>query len=163
MKKALRLIVLSIALALLSNAVTLIGQFNLIWIVVIALFLAEFEDASVITAVLAGFLFDLMMGDNTGITGVAVLVGLGLYILVYSLGLITGKTQKIFSSLIIFFLAGLTEFFIKYVLGEVSALNWEIVWALFKRSLLALVFIAAIYLLIENWKDRNLNKNTVKL
>jgi cell shape-determining protein MreD len=163
MKKALRLIVLSIALALLSNAVTLIGQFNLIWIVVIALFLAEFEDASIITAVLAGFLFDLMMGDNTGITGVTVLVGLGLYILVYSLGLITGKTQKIFSSLIIFFLASLTEFFIKYVLGEVSALNWEIVWALFKRSLLALVFIAAIYLLIENWKDRNLNKNTVKL
>jgi hypothetical protein len=163
MKKVLRILLLSIILALLSSGAGLVVNLNLVWVVAAALFVVGFEMSAVVIAVLSGFLFDVMMGANVGITGLSIILGLGVFALINSLGLITSNAQKFISVMVVFFLAGIVNSFVKYVLGEFSIFNWMVIGNVFQEKLFGALLSGIVLLLIESWKDRNQDKNVIKL
>jgi hypothetical protein len=163
MKKIIKLIVLSLIIALLNNAFSFLGELNLIWIVAAAVYVAEFELSGLIVAVLGGSLFDFFMHGNVGITGISILGGLIFYVLIYSLGVITNDIQKIVGLLVVFFLANLLFFFIEYVLGELSYYDWDIVLFSLRRTAINGILSVVVYMIAINWQQEESSKNVVKL
>jgi cell shape-determining protein MreD len=163
MKTFIKLFLVSLALALITSGISLIGNLNLIWIAVIALFVAEFEYYGVVVAVVAGGAFDIMMGDNVGLTGFAVLVALTIYVLIHGLGLITSDWQKILSIFVIYVFTYAVEFLVKVVLGELNTFNVDTILFILRNAIPGVILTIITFTFIQNWKKHNLNKATVKL
>ena len=95
MRLIIGVIIGSLGIALLNVGVSYIGYADLVWIVAIALFICGLENVAVGFAVLSGFLFDVMIHGDVGTTSLAVLVGLGIYVVGKGLGVADRVWQKV--------------------------------------------------------------------
>lgn len=82
--------------ALLNFALSSQGYVNLVWVAGLAVIIADFELAGIVFMVLAGFLFDVMVLGNVGITSVSAAIGAGVYILAKGFGV----TDRIWQSVL---------------------------------------------------------------
>lgn len=79
--KPLKLILLSILVAVLNVGISNIGYVNLVLIVTAVLLIKEDESLSIFFAVVGGFIFDVLMHNSIGETSFCILVGVIVFLL----------------------------------------------------------------------------------
>jgi hypothetical protein len=81
MNSILKLIGISILIAIVNVSISNIGYINLIWIMTIVFLLTENENFAIAYAVLGGGLYDIMMHNSIGETSLAVLIGVIVFLI----------------------------------------------------------------------------------
>ena len=120
MRLIIGVIIGSLGIALLNVGVSFVGYADLVWIVAIALFICGVEDGAVAVAVLAGFLFDMMIHGNVGTTSLTVLVGLGVYVIGKSLGVADRLWQRVLLVIVVLIVCFAMNTLIKGILDGVT-------------------------------------------
>lgn len=101
MKNVLKIFGLSILVSIIGVGISKISYINLIWVFTIAFFLTGNTRFAVSFSVVGGFMYDLFLHNNVGVTSLAILLGILIYLGIRSLfsgdGLIYQIMSVIFS------------------------------------------------------------------
>ncbi|MEA3357681.1 MAG: hypothetical protein U9Q67_04595 [Patescibacteria group bacterium] len=124
MRSALKLVCISLLVALLNVALSFVSGINLVWVLAVALLLAELEVTGIYFALVSGFIFDMMMHDSLGSTSIAVLSALTVYVVIRSAGFGESSLQKYVLIILSMFLTFVFSSLLGWALGDVSYSSW---------------------------------------
>jgi len=163
MKRTLRIIAVSVVVALLNAGVSFAGDVNLVWIASVSVFVAEMEGMGIMIAVLAGFISDMLLHEGLGTTGLVILFVLVLYVAARSVGICHRTWQKILLLFLMTFVAYLTEYLMKSLSGEGTGLSLSAVYYCAGRTLPNAVLSTVVYGIIVFWVEQHPERAVVKL
>lgn len=162
MKTVIAVFLTALLSALLTFALGSQDYVNVIWAVGLALVVADLELAGISFLVLSGFLFDIMILGNVGVTSASAVIGVGVYILAKGLGITDRLWQKVLWVLV----ALLVTFGVNAIVGNVLSgryLGVDLLDYWFRSVLINAVLVGGVYALISWMKVRFGGTTTVKL
>lgn len=163
MKQTLKIIAVSILIALLNSGLSFAGDINIIWIAAVSFFVADMESTGVIIAVLAGFISDMLLHGGLGTTGLVILAALVLYVIARSIGICHRTWQKVLAFFMVIFAAYLFEYLGKLLFGEGPGLSWNGIYYCAGRTLPSAVLSSVTYGIIIFWREQHPDRASVKL
>lgn len=118
MKDILRVLLLALGIVLLEYALSEVQSLRLLWVgALIYAGIGRF-GLSVVLSLLGGLLLDSLFLNHAGATSFSALIGVLVYVIAHSFGLTVKEWQKIIAIALAVIMSMITEFFLRYLLGE---------------------------------------------
>lgn len=156
------IIVAAMITALLNFALSSQDYVNLVWVIGLALIVADLELAGIVFVVLAGFLFDIMVLGNVGVTSVSGVIGAGVYILARGIGI----NDRVWQIVLWLLVSLMTSFGVDAVLESLLSdryLGLDLSGYWFRSVSVNAVLVGIVYTVIQGIKQRFGGSNSVKL
>jgi hypothetical protein len=162
MRTVIAIIAGAMVAALLNFALSSQDYVNLIWVVGLALVIADLELAGIVFLVLAGFLFDVMVLGNVGVTSVSGVIGAGVYILAKGSGVTDRAWQKVLWVLVALMVCFGADAVLETLLSE-RYLGIDLTGYWIRSVAVNAVLVGIVYSVIQGYSRRVGGSTSVKL
>lgn len=163
MKFVLRSLIIGIVVALINVGLAFVFDVRLVWILTVSLFLIGMEDVAVVSGIVSGVFFDLMMHGNIGQTSLVILVAAVLVILSKSIGFVERSWQKIIVGFFVLLVAFLVDILITTLLIEGKSMTADFIITFVDEFIINYFLFVIVFFLVSFWKAQVPEKNVVKI